>query len=712
MVSNNPNLKYNVPMQAGGLNPSMQSAIDAQKVKQSVDNSYLANRVKASEEVNPTTTLGLSLASWYLLAQGMDKFGPKCEGAYDKTVFGRLGNWGDKVQNKFTETSVGKYTAKGYNRLSNFWQNLTKKSKLAYAVTNTPTQAEWKFAKNSAAGLRGFLVMDTEQLFDYFMKPIKNVQQLEQFGYTQEQINKSAKAFQNLKGADKRIAFAREELKALGASEKSIDNIYKNRGIRSLKETLVKERLKNAKNISEAEFIKNYKTEYAKVNGLFKSGGIESLKAELVKADINPETLLKSAGTDGLNTYASHLKARKLGFRNLGEYQSVKKDALANTEKIYQALLKSDDKMSIAVKRNYGRYGEIKGHLFGRKVGLSELRNKFTATLGRGNTTKLGRFLPKALGYFLEGTTNRFAGGKYAVLMQAFIFGDMLANTFNAPKGEKFKTFTERFVNDFTYFLALPLGCILMNKVAGMKYAGVDQKTVEAYRKALAEFKADVKADKYTGNKQAFKAKAAELKNMLKADIKNPITKLFKKAGSLIDIGNGSLPAYKAKGFFNGNLLRKIPNFFKNLAGVPLRLAIPMALVVPFVAKAATKAAHTVFGRPTKSVLDETKEPEQTDDIIQPQTQNNPFQNQTQYVNNSKTNLLNMYKNGQKYEPKTTAPDNSSVNKDKKDEPVRTYIPSPMGVQLQAEDPTSGNAALARADIAERKAMETLAMKW
>ena len=117
MVSNNVNYKYNVPVtgQAYGTNPSMQAGIDPQAVKQSVDNSYLANRVKASEEANPNLTLGLSLASWYGLAQAMDKFGPKCAGKYEESVLGRLGNWGDKVQNKFTNTTVGKGVQKAWH---------------------------------------------------------------------------------------------------------------------------------------------------------------------------------------------------------------------------------------------------------------------------------------------------------------------------------------------------------------------------------------------------------------------------------------------------------------------------------------------------------------------------------------------------------------------------------------------------------------------
>ena len=660
MVSNNINPKYNIPMQAagqsyaGGHSPSMQ-ALDAQAVKQTVDNSYLANRVKASEEANPNLTLGLSLASWYALAQAMDKFGPKCAGEYDKSILGKIGNFGDNVQTRFTNTIVGKGVQKAYHGVGRAWHWLTGKSKVAYALENTPTQAEWKFARNSGAGLKGFLAMDTDQLFGYFMKPIDDVNKLEQFGYTKDQIDNVAKTLKGLNKTDKAAALAKEELRALGIKDASIDKIFKNKGI------------------------------------------------------------------NGLNEYSKHIKARKLGFRNLAEFEAVSKDALGNVDKIHQALLKADEKMSIAVSRKYGNWGKVKGHLFGRKVSIPELRNKFTATLGKGNKTKLGKFLPKAFSYFLEGTTNRFAGGKLAVFMQAFIFGDMLANSFVAPKGEKFKTFMERFVNDFAYFMALPFAYVAMHKVGGLKYAGLDKQGVANYRAALKAFNEKANAGGFA-TKAEYKAAKKALSDMLKANVKNPVTRMFKGIGRFINMGNETRAAYKSASKMNLNILRKVPNFLKNLGGVPLRIALPMAVIVPVIAKACTKAENKVFGKPTKSVLDEEKEPEVTEPV-QNQPGANPFNNQPTVIPNTPTNLLNMYQNGQKYQsPNSTVTNNVNNTtiidgEQKKDdgkilEPVRTYIPSPVGVQLQGEDQSAGMAALARADLAEKQAMETLAMRW
>ncbi len=494
------------------------------------------------------------------------------------------------------------------------------------------------------------------------MNPIDDVNKLEQFGYTKGQIDNLAKSLNGLNKADKAAALAKEELRALGIKDASIDKIFNKKGI------------------------------------------------------------------NGLNQYSKHIKARKLGFRNLAEFEAVSKDALGNVDKIYKALLKADDSISISVNRKYGSLGKVKGHLFGRKVSIPELRNKFIATLGKGNKTKLGRFLPKAFGYFLEGTTNRFAGGKLAVFMQAFIFGDMIANSIIAPKGEKFKTFMERFVNDFAYFMAMPLACVLMHKAGGMKYAGLDKQGVENYRAALKAFNEKAKAGGFA-TKKDYKAAKNALSDMLKANVKNPVTRLFKGIGRVINVGNETRAAYKSASKVNLNMLRKIPNFLKNLAGVPLRIALPMAVIVPVIAKACTKAENKVFGRPTKSVLDEEKEPELTEEQLQEiqkalqALQNNPFNNQPSVIPNTPTNLLNMYQNGQKYQsPNSTVTNNinnttiingsEQKQDDRVPEPVRTYIPSPMGVKLVGEDQTAGQAALARADLAEKMALETLAMNW
>lgn len=681
MVSNNNiNLRQNIPMQAGIQPLQGMQNVDGEKIKQSVDNSYLANRVKAStdDESNPFATLGVGTALWYGISQGMDKLNPMMEGKYEDTILGKMGAWGDKVATNSTKSGLGKKIDTFLRKMKIGWWKLTKKSDIAYAIQNHKTSPEWSFAKVPGKGVEGFLASDTEQVFEEFLKPISgrerklnllffdvplgkynSYQKLEQYGVDQKYIDDFVNKIKNLSFDEKALALQKEELKLLGAT----DDVIRTASAR---------------------------------------------------------------GMEGLREAAYDLKVKKLGFNSKAAYEAIKGKFIDNTKTVMDALSKADKNLKISIWRKNGTWGKIKSHLFGRRVSLSEYHNKYIATMGKGNKTALGRFLPKAFSWFLEGTTNRFAGGKLAVAMQAGIFADMLIHAFKAPKGEKGKTLAERFVNDFTYFMAMPFGIWAMHKVGGMKYAGLDKKGVEAYNKAREAFNADVRAGKLA-DKVLYKQRRKDLKNILKANVKNPITRLLKKIGGFINIGNETILARRSAAKMNMNFFRRSGNFFKNLLGVPMRIAIPMMIIVPFVAKNATKISHFLFGKPTKSVLDEDSEgsqenltPEQQAQMqklaeeyqkqMQAQAQAAaPKKNEPFVSNNSPTNLLNMAKNGNPYKetiPKVTEPEQLS-------KPTYTYIPSPEStiVPNAGEDLTPANAALQKADAMEQKVAETLSMR-
>lgn len=704
--------QYNIPMQAinGQVLPVN---IDKEKIKEGVDNSYLANRVKASqdEQTNPLLYAGTGAAIWYGIAQGMDVFNRSCGKDYEKTAFGKLGAWGDKIATAWNKTALGKLFNGAGRKAKDLGHWMTEKNSLAYSLANHSTNPEWHFAKTPGAGVHGFLAMDMQQVFDEYLKPIsknsnkfswiggKNVnpQRLEQYGLKQADID----AFKNtLKGktyAEKALAIQKKELELLG---------------------------------------------------------------------VNPSRLAKCNNLAALERLAYAKKVRKLGFKSVAEYNTIKADILAHPDKVMEILERATKNGDIVVPiwRKSGGLGKIQNHLFGRQVSLKEYLNKYKAALGKGKKTALGRFLPKALSWLLEGCTNRFAGGKIAVAMQAGIFADMLIHTFKAPKGEKGKTLAERFVNDFTYFMAMPLGIIAMHKVGGLKYAGMTTEQVKAYRAALKQFNEDVKSG-LLSDKQIYKNRAKDLKKMLKADVKNPITKLFKKLGGLINIGNETKLARRSSAKWNLNLLRKSGNLFRNLAGVPLRIAIPLAIVSPFLAKLTTKGAHAIFGKPTKSVLDEGKEEEQAQEL-QTQEQQKAMQeallkaaqaqaaakSQAPHVPQSQTNLINQYVNAQKNQPSNTnsnlinqtitnAQQASITNRpnvknaaDKLPASTalkRSYVPSPeCGIPTEvkkpkyipspesvvsagpAEDYSAAEMALSKADQAEKNVMETLGMRW
>lgn len=659
--------------------PPMQGT-GSEQIRQSVDNSYLANRAKASGDATPEQLLPFWLASWYGLGQLMDKFNPLCRGEYKDSILGKIGGWGDKVS---TETRVGRGIENGLQWIDNKTTALAKKNKIVNALKNYSTRPEWSFAKTPGAGVHGFLATDTEQLFENFLNPLTNrqvkspflgiplspksnyYQGLEQYGnITQQEINNFVKSLKGKTFAEKTLALQKKELELLGAN---------------------------------ADIV-------AKIEG--------------------------KTGLKGLEKLAKSLKVKKLGFKSIREFNELKGKFLDNPDKIMKALENADKKIKFSVWRgNDNILGKIKSHLIGRIATPQEYLNKYKAVLGKGNTSRLGRFLPASLGWLTEGTTSRFAGGKLAVAMQSYFLADMLYHTIKAPKGEKTKTFAERFVNDFTYFMAMTFGIKAMHKVGGLKYLGIKDKAgIEAYRKGIEAFKAKHAAG-LLNNKKAYKFAQKRLDVLLgKQNVKGFFNKLFFKVGKLINLGNERIPAYKSTSKYNLNWLRKCAN--GNILGVPLRFAIPMLVISPFLAKLTTKTAHKIFGKPTNSVLDEDKEPEEVKTAQQTQPQNNnipevnkpqqPPRNPNQYADSNlikqRTNAINGQQqvnnvNPQQATPNATNPNVAQPTKENEEkEPVRTYIPSPVGMVPQTPDMSGINQAMSQADAAEKYANSVLKM--
>ena len=153
------------------------------------------------------------------------------------------------------------------------------------------------------------------------------------------------------------------------------------------------------------------------------------------------------------------------------------------------------------------------------------------------------------------------------------------------------------------------------------------------------------------------------------------------------------------------------------MAGYPVRIILGMMIILPFLSKLAVKGSHLIFGKPKNSLLDEGKEPEQVKNNnqtqipqqLQPQPvqQTTTTQTTTSKQEQSSSNLLDRYKNNN-----TTTTVQTVKQQNNPQEPVRTYIPSPVGVQIvnQREDTSSADQAMMRADNAAKLAMQTLKM--
>lgn len=666
---------------------SMQGAAEKQQqINQAVDNSYIAKRVNASQENNPVATAALGIGSWYGVSQGMEYVNNKLStGEYSKTIYGKLGNAGDKFTEK---TFVGKWFQKAVDSSSKFLENLSKKSKFVNSLMHFSTAPEWSLVKGSAKGPEGFLLMDIENVMETFMKPIAgedkfkllnfgfggkeaNFQRLEQYGFSQNDINAFKDSVKTLSKDEKFLALQRKEIELLGADKKTLNAI------------------KGEKDLEK------------------------------------------------LTDIAKEIKAKKLGFNSVTEFEAFKGNYIDNPKKVMAMVDKASKDphlKHVSVWRDEtSLFGKIKSHFIGRRVSFSEMKNKMLVVTGKGNKSTLGRMLPKGLAWLFEGGTNRFGGGKLGVAMQATILADILYNTIKAPKGEHVKTFAERAVNDFTYFVGMTVGILLMHKFAGAgKYIGLkDQAALKKYREGLKAFNEKVKAG-LLSDKKAYKFAEKRLDVLLgKKNIKGLFNKTMFKLGKFINMGNERKLAYVSKSSHNLNWLRKMAN--GNILGVPMRFAIPMALVTPFLVKLTTNTAHKIFGRPTHSVLDEDEEQsvDNQDSKVAENGQNQqvfkggqnqsvtPTQQAAQTPKNpqnysSDTNLIKMAANGQKPVTRTYVPSpECGIPGAKKNEkqvaPTRSYIPNPQGVVLQGPDMTAANQALAEASLAEKQIHETLA---
>lgn len=675
---------------------TMQGVTD--KIPQSVGDTQLGNRVKNSEEMAQSPyTLPVTVGVWYAIAQAMERFNKKCNGTYDESILGKITGSVDNLCEKITKSPAynsGKTNwIKGlFSSTAAYIDKITSnpQNRLLYSLRNHKTNPECKLVKTTAAGLDGFFTADTRQVFEKFLEPATQAIQLNQYGISKDVIDEVSR----LHGAEKLARIEKEEFKFFGETVEKVEE--------------------EINRLSKAEKIARINKKMTELGKPFNAGDIAKWNK---KTDAELNTFLK-------DLKLKELKITKgLGFDSLSHYTKLTEEnyMLTHLKELREALLKGNQKLKVMIWKKDGVLSKISNHLFGRNIGIAELANKTALTGQLGAKTKLGKLTGKSFGYLTEGCTNRFGGGKLAVFMQAFIFADMLIHTFKAPKGEKGKTFAERFVNDFTYFLAMPLGIWLMHKTGGLKYLGMTAKQRDDWRALQKIFNDNHKMY----GKKMYTMRKKVLKRQLSAGVKNPFYKLLKKGASMLTVGIERFKPYISKSAVNNNWWRWTKYGLRNAVGYPIRFLIPMALLSPLFAKWTTKATHKIFGRPTESVLDENKE-EEKEEQLTPSQQTTPAKNPNEYI--SDTNLIKNTinkMNEQKLNPQTAdnagqgaerpqrtyIPSPGSTIKpaegkkptdNKELEPVRTYIPNPQGmVPNQTPDMSEYNAAMIAGDKAE-----------
>lgn len=242
-----------------------------------------------------------------------------------------------------------------------------------------------------------------------------------------------------------------------------------------------------------------------------------------------------------------------------------------------------------------------KFQIFERYIGLDEVGNRLISMTEA--KTKLGRMLASFMQRCHRGFT--FGGGKIGVLLFVSpLLVETMMNVKKAEPNQKVGTAAQGVVSATSWVFTFPLGLSIMHHLAGVQYAGMSKEKVAEYRKLISEFNEKVDngllKEKLDYDKALKELKfgvdgKGGLKALRETKPQNLLTKICKKLGSFVTMDLETIRPYKGSNSIS-NIGRKIPNFLKNVGGVPMRLIIWGALTMSVLDAAINKGIKTCFG--------------------------------------------------------------------------------------------------------------------
>lgn len=481
------------------------------------------------------------------MAYGVEKFSKACGGEYEKSLVGKAANLGDKIEkSKFVQSkpfqTVWGWGEKTKGKVKHFFRN----SDLLNAIFKTPSQPEWTMPKD-------------------------------------EMLNMSQRVIHNFSQISKTLKWSEEGFTKL--TELGLDK-------------------------DDKKFLKEF-------FGDIKLSTIEekaSNTIRLKRLGLSNDTIRSIV--DGANA-TEIVKAKEL------EHIGLKADFIKSLEKKPASL---KEVLIIEKACDKGRNIRIgAGHkswlgpfqIFERQASLSEISNRLKSMM-KGAKTKTGRAFATFLQKCHRGFT--FGGHKMNVI---FFVSPMLVESLmdvkKAEPNEKLGTAAHGLIHSVSWVFTFPLALKLMHHIGGMQYAGMDKKDVAKYRKLIEEF--NEKANPFEkkswknffgiGKKKAadqtfqsysdYKNKLGELKielNKLKGKNSKDqtlITKIGKQLGRFLTLDLETISSYK-NGSAIGNFARKLPNFFKNVLGVPMRFILWGAITMGVFDVVINKGIKGCFG--------------------------------------------------------------------------------------------------------------------
>ena len=285
----------------------------------------------------------------------------------------------------------------------------------------------------------------------------------------------------------------------------------------------------------------------------------------------------------------------------------------------------------------------------GKNLHILEELTKSKAFLGMGGKTAVGRGIQRGFMMVSEAAGGGVVGASWiGMLMNSIFLASTIKRTWNAPWNEKLSTFMEGALVDFCGgYLMMLLGTKLTYKLLGFKNVdktaaqlrSIKRMTAAINRRKLRHSqlldalsqarKAKVSSEiahleklvqynalKINTNIERLKiARGLQKASGVKGFFINLINRPMRWVGNFLSVGLENLPTnvvgqtVKKGKMKNISALRVIlqhmKNSFKSIAGYPVRLILVAMVVTPPLTKLCAKISHTLFGKPTKSIMDE-----------------------------------------------------------------------------------------------------------
>ena len=491
------------------------------------------------------------LPAWIGLSLGADAFSRACGGKYEGSLPAKAARLGDRIQNsKLIQSKPAQAVIKGLGSAKNAGKKVVQNSAILRAMRDTPTMPEWSLVKS------------------------------QMFNQKQEVVQEFIRITEALKLAEDKAP----QLKDIGLTSKEKEMLRKTFNVNRIKE------IPETKAVNQVLLSRLGRTD-AQINKIqaLGEGSTAAVKKEILKELGMTPGKLKLIKEDMFGKYIADVE------------EAVGR--VGNKVRMGAGHFKWLGPLTKPFERTIG-CDRIYNNLHSMSSGSKTSAGK---VLTGGAKTATGRFTSKMMQMIYRGFT--FGGGKAGLLLFiAPLLVESAMNTKKADKDQKVGTFMGSLIESMSWVFTFPVGLKMMHAFGGVKYAGMDQKQVDAFRKAREAFNEKAKAGGFA-DKSAYKAAKKKVKDMLKVDGQNIFTKGIRKLGAFMTMDLEMFKGYKNSNVVT-NTLRKLPNGFRNVFGIPLRVALWAGLTTGVLDGMIHKCSNMIFGKAFDSMKYEEHEAE------------------------------------------------------------------------------------------------------